>query len=264
MERKIGNEPERKYEKIESLKTFERIGLPIIPYKILDEKNFREEIAEFARKQSVDKIMVRTDGRGKDSPRLLDAPIDEETFKEIGNYFLNGYLVFVAHPGNIYRNLHSVNIRVADDESYMEAVGPGFIASDLNRGNMPPHETFSINPDDSSLQDRRIFANQYERDRNERINNSELEALRINRSYLLAYSSYKELNDYELSVLEDAVVKLRAWKRANKKNNFIASMSFIDLGTSDNPGLKPVFWDIHEEAPIVRTVENKFYRHEGD
>jgi|GEM_PF-1129226 len=264
MENKTHLEFGPRYEKIESMKTFERLSLPIIPYQVLDEKHFKGEVFEFARKHKLDKIMVRTDGKGKSSPRLLDTPINEETFREIESYFLNGYLVFIAHPGNIYRNMHSANIMVSDDEICIEVVGPGFMAADLNRGNMVPQETLIISIKDFQVTERNVWEEMYHLERKKRLQESDVEELQKHRSYLLEFENYPKLNDRELIVLEDASSKLMAWKKANKKGDFIASMSFIDLGSVEDEQISPAFWDIHEETSAKQAPVNKFYRYEGD
>lgn len=238
-----------KYEKIESLKLMESIGLPVLAYEILDEKNFKEQIKDFLAKHSLNKFLIRTDGQGTSTPSLLDVSADEETFQKIEQYFLNGFLVFVGHPGNIYRDLHSVNIEISGDNSNIEVAGPGFNARDLSRHPFAHHESLTINLDSLSVSSRWIGAEQYQRDRISALEQSDKQKLEDNRSYLLDNAPYRPMNSYEIEFLKDASLKLDGWRRQFRKGPFIASMSFIDVGNENAEDIQPYFWDIHEEIP---------------
>lgn len=220
--------------------------------------------------------MIRTDGAGTASPRLLDAAIDENLFQQIEKYFLEGYTVFAAHCGNVHRNLHSMNIRVRSDDIYVEVVGPGFMATDLDRYGMVPHESFDINGRYLSVSNKKLNEQRYAEDRARRLASSDEQELKSARSFLLDYPQYLPLSGGEIGFIREAALKLYDWRRTNNKGDFIASGSFLDMGVEGQTDIKPVFWDIHEETPKTRPSadqtdlnkfpidESKFYRHEGD
>ena len=264
MESLSNNEEKGKFEKIESLKTMEEIGLPVLPYLILNAENFRQQIADFVEQYHLDKIMVRTDGQGKGSPRILDAAIDDDTFGKIEDFLSQGLLVFIANQGNIYRNPHSANIEITKEGAYIEVVGPGFMASDLNRGSMTPHETIHMDAE-GRIKDRQALPEEYQNARQTRLNDpkTDLAALKDNRSYLLEYEDYPPIDEIEMETLRDAAVKLNNYRRMYLKGNFIASMSFVDLGNESHPNVQPVFWDIHKDF-TEPTDSPSFYKHEGD
>ena len=63
--------------------------------------------------------------------------------KDIRNHIAEGRIVIVLEPRNRYENLYGVNVMFEDKTSenlYLEVVGPGFDVSDLNRGQVTPHE----------------------------------------------------------------------------------------------------------------------------
>lgn len=247
-----------KYEKIESLKQMESIGLPVLPYQILDEKNFREQIKGFLAKHNLTKFLIRTDGQGTDTPSINDATVDDETVQQIEQLFLNDFLVFVGHPGNIYRDLHSVNIEIAGENANLEVAGPGFYARNLNRAPFVLHESMTVSLDDLSIANRWIGTEQYEQDRMTALEKADKQKLGDNRSYLLDNVPYRPMNSYEVEFLKDAALKLDSWGRQQRKGPFIASMSFIDMGNEETEDIQPFFWDIHEEVSKTEAL------HSGD
>jgi hypothetical protein len=61
-------------------------------------------------------------------------------------YFFDlGRIVAVYEPADPLLNLHNMSVLFESDrEASVEVVGPGFDASDLQRGDLSPHESFSV------------------------------------------------------------------------------------------------------------------------
>lgn len=71
-----------------------------------------------------------------------------------------------------------------------------------------------------------------------------VEDAKRNLSFLLEYNYYVQLNKKVLAYLKKILAKLiKVNKILNpKSNNFIVSMSFIDLGKNE---IEPIFWDLY-------------------
>jgi len=66
--------------------------------------------------------------------------------REVVRYFISlGRIVAVYEPANPLLNGHNLNLLFEkESEIFVEVVGPGFDASDLQRGDLSPHETWSV------------------------------------------------------------------------------------------------------------------------
>jgi hypothetical protein len=70
-------------------------------------------------------------------PALLQDAIDF--------FFALGRIVAVYEKADPLLNMHNMNLLFESDrELWVEVMGPGFDASDLQRGDLSPHETFSV------------------------------------------------------------------------------------------------------------------------
>lgn len=70
----------------------------------------------------------------------------DEIRDEVLRYLDMGRIVILLEPSNFLDNLYSFNIRFEDrgKSALMEIVGPGFDASDLQRGHVTPHESIIL------------------------------------------------------------------------------------------------------------------------
>jgi hypothetical protein len=234
-----------KLHKLDSLRAIVSVGLPLLPFEVLTQENFEEQMQDFLRKHGVPHFMVRTDGKGKFSPSMNDAELNEATEDAIQKFFDEDYTVFIMTPGNIYRNFHSLNIMKTDGMVHVEIVGPGFIATDLNRYGFL-HERFESRADILELRQKSIIAAvAYNLDRAKKIATLGSEECRAHNSYLIVHEQYVPCSHEELQYIISAFPNLQKAADAlgNQYScNFVASMSFVDLGEG---APEPIFWDLY-------------------
>lgn len=230
-----------KLEKIEGIKLFEKVGLPVLPYKILSKKNFEKEIKQFLEENELSKFMIRTDGLGRFTPSINNAKLSH--LKEIKKFFDEGYTVFIMHPSNTYRNSHSLNVMKENNEIIIEIVGHGFMSTDMNRyGHL--HEEIILNPNDFEVMSRKVLISddKYGEKVKKKIQEHKKEDLIKNKSYLLEYEKYVPLNDKKLKYIIDSLPKMEQVSKSLDADKFVASMGFIDLGDGKD---QPIFWDLY-------------------
>lgn len=230
-------------DKLQSLKDLKKNGLPVLPYIILSRKNYIQELKGFIVELNNDRVMIRTDGKGKYSPSINNAELSEKLLNKIEEYFNKGYFVFASHPGNIYRNFHSLNILKNMNGYTIEAVGPGFIATDLNRRGAV-HERVEIDKHSSVIFQKTLISKDEYLDQVKTKIKELGQIIAIdNKSYLLEHSSYVPLSIDELNYLTVCLGKLEKTSESLRHGSktWVASMSFIDIGN----GNEPIFWDLY-------------------
>ncbi len=239
------SESNKRLDKLDSLHALMDAGLPVLPFVILKEENFAEQIQEFLALHGLSRFMVRTDGKGKYSPSANNVALDQAILEIIKNYFTDGYVVFVMAPGNIYRNFHSLNIMQDDGKIHVEVVGPGFLATDLNRHGLI-HESLESDVVTIGFKQKSITSpDAYARDKQKKLAELGEEQCRASKSYLLQYGTYPPCSGEELDYVSSSLSKLQnaaATLAHTPAPNFVASMSFIDLGKGTN---EPIFWDLY-------------------
>lgn len=233
--------------KLHSLDCLRKNNLPTLDYLILNRQNYREQIETFLKENKISRFMVRTDGKGKFSPSVNNEQLSEETLKKIEQFFCDGYTVFVMHSGNIYKNFHSLNITKTGDKIVIEIVGPGFIATDLNRyGFIHEEYNYSIKGNQITKHNIKSNKNVYSKNRQKKIDEVGETQIKENEGYLLKYEDYLPLNETELSYVRHNITNLFQVSKDLQKhfagNDFVASMSFVDLGDGKD---EPIFWDLY-------------------
>lgn len=201
-----------------------------------------------------------------------------ELEKEIDKFLKDNRIVILLEPKSPYEDLYSVNILFDRDseEILLEIVGPGFDASDLNRGHISPHEIIKANlykaiednycpkpkntfrtflVDKTSYQtsvlSRKIkIGNRITKNKNiasKKIDDHNLIKLaeeyltQNNHQLLLSHEdSYSQIPDDYLRQIYSCIAHLpkRLEDIANKYPLFVVSLGFL------NPDKRLVFWDI--------------------
>ena len=133
------------YNKIASIFEICQLGLPTL--RTLVVAAWSETIAcrveDYIRQNGWSQVMIRSDRRPEvpNSPRggfLFDL---KSCIAAIGELIASGRVVLVVEPANKYDNLYGINVLFDSSEDVMlEVVGPGFDATDINRGDISPHE----------------------------------------------------------------------------------------------------------------------------
>jgi len=234
-----------KLEKIEGIKLFKKVGLPVLPFEILDRERFAIQIETFMKKQREERFMVRTAGvipKFHGTPSINNATLPKDKQK-IEEFFKLGFTVFIMPPANIHRDFHSINVMKLDEELVIEVVGAGFTATDLTRHGHA-HEEIVLGPKTLEVISRRtlISPERYKLAVEKKMNEIGMTELRKERSYLLKYKEYIPLSSEELDYTKSIVPKMEKVAKGLKTKNYVASISFVDLGNGKD---EPVIWDLY-------------------
>ena len=126
-----------------------RCGLPTLRGIIVTAfyPTMGEEIRAFLEDAGSTRALIRHDKRREAPPYprggfLVGLGLLTETVQ----FFLDlGRIVAVYEPADPLLNMHNMSLLFESErEVHVEILGPGFDASDLNRGDISPHETFSV------------------------------------------------------------------------------------------------------------------------
>jgi hypothetical protein len=258
------------------------LRLPILNGLIITELNSEvmDALNLFCMKYGYIELLLRHDRR----PEIPTYPSGgylvkfSELEKEIDKFLKDNRIVILLEPKSPYEDLYSVNILFDRDseEILLEIVGPGFDASDLNRGHISPHEIIKANlykiiednyypkPKNtfrtflvdnaryqSSVFSRKIkIGNRITKNKNialkkpsdhNLIKLAEEYLTQNNHQLLLSHEkSYSQIPDDYLRQIYSHVAHLpkRLKDIANKNPLFVVSLGFL------NPDKRLVFWDI--------------------
>jgi len=134
------------FNKLESVLLFRILGLPTLDTVILTD--FGKEIFEFLKRKYKGKtFIVRTDRKKETAslPRAGYKSSTEDLFLHVPKLMGNGRIVFLLETSlSRYDHIYSMNLLFEYDRLIIEIVGRGFDVSDLNRGDISPHEILEI------------------------------------------------------------------------------------------------------------------------
>lgn len=136
-------------------KTLSMLYLRMMDYPILKgiivpkwNRQVATRIARFCEENRFEKLLLRIDkiqetGKAPRGGYLVDC---EKVEKEVIHYLKGGRIIILLEPKSPYNDLYSINALFAADRDdvVLEIVGPGFDASDLNRGDISPHQILSF------------------------------------------------------------------------------------------------------------------------
>jgi hypothetical protein len=138
------------YHKVSSLYEIRQLGLPILRTVVITAWSdaVAAYLKEYVLRQGWARVTIRSDRRPEvpSSPRggaLFDL---QSAFQVIAELLASGRVVLVIEPADKYDNLYGVNLLFVSgaEEALLEIVGPGFDVTDLNRGDISPHERISL------------------------------------------------------------------------------------------------------------------------
>lgn len=124
-------------------------GLPTLRGIIITRPylEMRDDIIRFLNEVGSESALIRHDKRLEAPPHprggfLVGKDLIEEA---IGFFFKLERIVAVYEPADPLLNTYNINLMFESDrEVWIDVVGPGFDASDLQRGDLSPHESFSV------------------------------------------------------------------------------------------------------------------------
>jgi hypothetical protein len=261
------------YWKTCSIVYIDQLGLPTLPAIAITtwSQNVKENLTRILKEKNWSSVVIRTDKKketGENIPRggyLIEISKLEDEIK----HFLNaGRLIMILEPRDKYRNLYGINISYEDtfpDTFYLEVVGPGFEVSNLNRGDISPHERLRIKrvSEDIDIMEKSVISPaEYKKSIYYRLlhlgkflvskqklaANSEAELVEIAKQFL-------KNNGYDLLFKHENVYPEIPKKYLTKIKNFIAPLpqKMTELGLDVNEFIisstiydteELVFWDI--------------------
>lgn len=124
------------------------LGLPTLPGVIVTNGSGFSAVQSYFANRGETHVLLRTDSRDETGvyPRGGNLIKITRILRESRKYLANGRILLLLAPRSRYDNLYSINALFTPDTDkiYLEIVGAGFDASDLNRGDISPHETIQI------------------------------------------------------------------------------------------------------------------------
>ncbi len=269
-----------KYPKYKSVVAMASAGLPVSRAMVITGSGVVAEnrCQEILNGWGVEKTIIRTDSVGGtvNAPSVQGVNI-EDVWTTSKNLLNERLLPMVIAQGDIFHNNYSVNILV-DPESpesvYMEIVGPGFSATDINRrsivnergelaggeGGFSLRNNAVVSQHDYDEQVellKQSLIKKEEKKRGKSFPNVEEgnqwanEFLRQEDALILRHPSYNPISSKYLERVWDFVPQmLLAGKTLGLGDkSFIVSMSFVQEGEKENP----YFWDIHPYSGYRKT-----------
>jgi hypothetical protein len=126
------------------------LGLPVLDGFISTswKPAFESYLHQFCSEIGIDSFLVRTDKRKEvfgTTPRggyIIPAKAAVQT---VCNILARGRVAILLEPVSPYEDLYSINALFdKEDDILLEIVGPGFDASDLQRGDITPHQIIEL------------------------------------------------------------------------------------------------------------------------
>lgn len=139
------------YWKIYSILVLKHLNFPVLKGIILTtfDAETRNNVIQFSKVIKSQEFLLRHDRK----PEVPNAPRGgyivsiKELEKELSLFFKQRRIVVLLEPVSPYDDIYSCNVLFdrAQNCATIEIVGPGFDVSDLNRGDISPHEIIEFN-----------------------------------------------------------------------------------------------------------------------
>lgn len=138
--------------KAKSIAYLDKFGLPTLPAIAITNWNeeVKTELIQICKEKGWNSVVIRTDKKaetGERIPRGGYLTNLDQLSSEITKIFDMERIAMILEPRDRYRNLYGINIlyeKTSPENLYFEVVGPGFEVSNLNRGDIMPHERIII------------------------------------------------------------------------------------------------------------------------
>lgn len=138
--------PLQGYNKTTSIFEVLQLGLPTQEGIIITDwnDNVANITQSFLNIKQWNQVLIRTDKKGETGKYMRGGYIIsiKEVPAECQRILSLGRIVLLLEPASKYENLYAINVLIQMKQNIvlLEIVGPGFDASDLNRGDISPHE----------------------------------------------------------------------------------------------------------------------------
>jgi len=138
------------FNKVASMFELCHMGLPILDTIVVTRWTDEDakEMVSYIALRGWPQVMVRSD----QNPETPNSPRGGRLFElntlssVVANILSAGRIAILMEPANKYDNLYGVNVLLESHtgQALLEIVGPGFDATDLNRGDISPHESICL------------------------------------------------------------------------------------------------------------------------
>ena len=112
-------------------------------------------VLHFLESSTWEQVLIRTDKKDETGKYMRGGYLVSRTevIPEVLSILAKGRIVLLLEPANKYTNLYGINtlIKIGTDDALLEIVGPGFDVSDINRGDISPHERIQLCVQDGEL-----------------------------------------------------------------------------------------------------------------
>ncbi|NDB92670.1 MAG: hypothetical protein EB167_08270, partial [Nitrososphaeria archaeon] len=138
--------------KAKSIAILDKLGFHVLPGAAILAWNEKIslKLLNYCKENNWTSVTIRTDKAketGENIPRGGYQVQINKLETEIKKHLRNGRIVIVHEPRDRYKNLYGINVLYDNKiptELYFEVVGHGFEVSNLNRGDIQPHEKLVI------------------------------------------------------------------------------------------------------------------------
>jgi len=280
----------RGYWKLWSACLLSECGLPTLRGIIVTKfyPKLEEDLRRFMLSVGSPTVLIRHDKRLESPPHPRGGFLVGQSLllATIKHFFALDRIVAVYETADPLLNMHSVNVLFeSNQEAYVEVVGPGFDASDLQRGDITPHESFSMSLTvEGEIASRRLIRrvdqktyDESVRTRKEKIMTKletspthdlarkirmdlgildDLDAhLRKMDSPLCRFQNYQPVSE---SLLRDTITKIVKSRIISRFSELTGAKFPMNFSTSlVNRGSKQVFWDIVSPALKFEGLNNR-------
>lgn len=147
----------RGYNRASSMFELLQLGLPVLEGIIVTKwsERTREYVAFFLKNKGWRKVLIRSDKRPETDRTIRGGYLinSEAVFSETQRLLSIGRIVLLLEPADRYENLYGINTLISSEDSFalLEIVGPGFDVTDLNRGEISPHERIFLEVKDDHV-----------------------------------------------------------------------------------------------------------------
>ena len=256
------------YPKFKSVSIMAFVDLPISRSIIITNASseIKNNLERELKKWKVSEYLVRSDKKdgAVNAPSFQNCSLDKvwQNIEKVLNF---GLLPMVMAEGDIFHNTYSINILIKPHEKdrfYLEIVGPGFCATDLNKRDIVNEQGYITENGqvrNSQIVSQKVYDKQIDLLK-ESVIKKEIEKGRVFRTKIEEYvwvdkylkkigalilnnTTYIPINEKYLRTLWGFIPKIinACELMGYKNNNSIVSMSFV----LENGEGKPYFWDIH-------------------
>lgn len=142
--------PENWY-KIKSYSDIRELDCPVLNSLVIQDKSdiTQDSVGLIKSILKNDRCTVRFQSINPNKSFISGGNSMKITYENLMNIWSTNHILWILEPTDRFSNLYGINIQYnrSKERITYEIVGEGFDVSDLNRGDIDPHQTIEINPE---------------------------------------------------------------------------------------------------------------------